>query len=263
MSVIRIVVALFSWLVSTIACAAPVVVGNIVEVGALAGSGSASVVVPSDATVAIAFFHHYRSSPDILESLTLDGASFNVNQLEQGANSLSGVGVGVLEFPTTGTVDLSWSWSDGVDRSYGGMIAIVFLKGVVSVNSGDIVLLQGASYDDLSGSVLNEPEDFVLGFATTESGDDAMMDTNGGEVLLSPWTYNYESATVVHVGSGLSGSSPLGMSGEYYSVLAGITMLTDGVPPVPGGATTVGPWGWLMLGSLLASFWLLFGGVRG
>lgn len=110
------------------------------QVDASAASGSTSVTVPADATAVVALWAHFRSgTPSTLGSLTLGGNAFTTRAEVESENpdDQSGTGVATLvSLPAAGSQTLAWAWSDGIGRSEGGGIFLIWVK---DVDTSDLV----------------------------------------------------------------------------------------------------------------------------
>src|SRR5690606_6438424 len=101
----------------------PTRTGTASQIDASGSNGSTTVTVPDDADLVVAFWSYWDlNAESTLSSLTLDGDSF-VTQVELAdgvVSGESGIGIAVLENPTTGAgVTVEWEWSNGRARAEG------------------------------------------------------------------------------------------------------------------------------------------------
>lgn len=147
-----------------------------------ASSGSSSITVPGDCNLVVAFWSHWDGSSSTMGTLSIDSDSFLPAVLEtadgtwEADSNASGIGVAILENPSTGSQSVSWAWSTGGAREEGGALVLVYIK---DANIGDAV--RHSALDAESGAtvpsavVTTDETDLFLAYRANNGGE-----TQGG-----------------------------------------------------------------------------------
>ena len=220
------------------------------RVDALAGSGSTSVTVPTDATAVVAFFSHYDAvTGAALATMTLGGVAMtdetDVLKNEQmavgdaGTNS-TGVGVEYLSWlPGTGTQTFAWSWSAGGNQDEGGAIYLIWLK---NVNHGtpfrDFALDSEIASTAPSVSIACKSTDLVIGYVQNFSAFGNFTGATVDTLLYTNDLYNSENvnmATLVATNGILTFSN----TSPNYSTLVAISIAARRSTTFPEAVTSI------------------------
>jgi len=208
--------------------------GSVVEVDASAGNGNASVTVPGDAGLVVAFFEFWRSNDgEVLTGLTLDGNSFIIASMlpVEYDTSKSCVGVAWLENPSIGVQDLAWTYTTDNARGDGGIITLVYVK---DVNPGDPVraasTAHGESADtdpyigvDVSVQVVSKSSDLLLAFAQAKQPG-LSLDVQGGELILDDEQFGGTGRWDLGIVKPSDGDTVVTMTGEFSSSMAAVCL---------------------------------------
>lgn len=201
------------------------VTGSVSEVDGSAGDGSTTVMVPADATAAIAFWAHFDSNGgSTLATLTLAGSGFSTQaEIAEGAlTDQTGTGVAILtSLPGTGSQTLAWTWSAGSTRTEGGGIFIVWVKAAGTVTPRNANLDADVGGSGVTCDVTSEPTDLVLAMAQSFGGDPAIV---ASTVLVDFAPINQEGYDVGVVTTGAGAATTCTLSAPNYSTIAGISL---------------------------------------
>lgn len=202
--------------------------GTASQVDGSGGSGSTSVTVPVDATMAVALWSCFDTPAITMSSLTLGGNAFTIQTQIANVTTVgsekSGVGVAILEnLPGTGAQTFAWNWSNAGALDEGGGIFLVWVK---DHNRGDAV--RGTATDAGTGSanVLNIPttdvDDLLLALAMSFNfgGSNPALD---GSVFVNNALIGGDSYDVSQVTPG-SPTTTINMTGEDYSAMVSISL---------------------------------------
>lgn len=199
----------------------PTVVGYS-TVDASAGNGSATVVVPDDATGAIAFWGHWDgNASSTLATLTLDGSSLTIDkQLAEGAVAdANGVGAASLyTLPGTGARTLAWTWSAGGARSEGGQIAIIWIKNGVSTRDAQASHSTGIQNNYGPVTVNSQATDLVLGWLVCFGGG-SPPDLGADATLINDLSLNSEQYDAGRFAAGASTTAVTAPVTNYPALL--------------------------------------------
>ena len=201
----------------------PTRTGTASQVNGSGGNGSTSVTVPSDATMAVAFWSHLDAGSTTLATLTLGGNSFSVESeiATHVITNANGVGVGVLTaLPGTGSQTLTWTWSSGGARDEGGEIVVVWVKdhnlatpvrdsGTTSNTGGTVAV-----------TINTETTDLVIAFCESFTPTNPGID---GTVFINNASLNSNIYDVSEVTAGTP-STAINMTGENFSSMAAISL---------------------------------------
>lgn len=208
--------------------------GTAVNINTSSDSGSQSITVPSDATLAVVFFGGYIAAGTHLASdvtLTLGGTTMtNVGHNPGTTSGVDGIWIRHLVNPATGSQ--TFGWSTGRTFQYGILITIVFYRGVDTATP-----IKSSSLID----TINTPTASITGL-TYATGD---MMVGGVQSDTVP-TVTGDGQTSINVSSqGAKGGGYLGVaeeastgafycSGLEYSGLGAVVIAA-------GGAVTLSP----------------------
>lgn len=222
---------------------APAVVGTISQVNASAASGSTSVTVPDNATGVVALWSGWRSgSSGTLSTNTLGGNAFTT-RAEKASDipaDAPGCGVATLtSLPAAGSQTFAWAWSDGLARTEGGGIFLIWVR---NINTSDI--FRDADVDSKAGSnavsvtIDSLATDLVLSLGQAFGTAFSTADT----ILLDNIAVNSEHYDIGQYIAGAS-TTTCGLSAYDYSSVAAISLkMVGGDPPVDTGTILFPRW---------------------
>ena len=227
----------------------PIVIST-TRVDALAGSGSTSVTVPTNAEAVVAFFSHFDAvAGAALATMTLGGVAMtdetDVLKNEQmavgdaGTNS-TGVGVEYLSWlPGTGTQTLAWSWSAGGNQDEGGAIYLVWLRNVnIGTPFRDFALDSETASTAPSVSIACKSTDLVIGYVQNFSAFGNFTGATVDTLLYTNDLYNSENVNVATLVAS-NGALTFSNTSPNYSTLAAISIAAKRTSTFPEVATSI------------------------